>query len=467
MTAGNPVLHRHRIGLTRREYLQIGYSGLLGLGASQLAEAAARTRPGRGRAKSIILVFLTGGPSHIDTFDPKPDSPAEIRGDFTTIPTAIPGVRFSEYLPGFAKRMNQFALVRSMSHKNASHLPGTHWMMTGTPMPGIPISQGIDKIRSRNDWPCYGAGIDYHFPRTDGIPNAVHLPTYLIEGPLLWPGQYAGCMGARHDPWQIRDDPNNPNFRIENLSPPEGFALERLGRRRSLLDAVNEQQDRLSNLAETQPLSDTQKNAFALLTASKFTHAFRVDQEPAQLRDRYGRHMFGQSLLLARRLVESGVRMVQANMGIVQTWDTHVNNWVVLRDRLLPAVDKGVSALMDDLKDRGMLDDTLVIVTGEFGRTPKISTLAGQTLPGRDHWCEAFSSLFAGAGVQGGQVIGSTDASGAYVTADQFTAMDLGATVYDSLGIRPDSEFIDQAGRPLVLNHGQVIEPLYSGRGSI
>jgi uncharacterized protein (DUF1501 family) len=233
--------------------------------------------------------------------------------------------------------------------------------------------------------------------------------------------------------------------------------------RRALLDAVNLQQDRLSSLAETQALSDQQKAAFTLLASGGFSDAFRIDKEPDALRDRYGRHMFGQSLLLARRLVEAGVPVIQANMGIVQTWDTHVDNWKVLRERLLPPLDRGVGALLDDLNDRGLADDTLVIVTGEFGRTPKISTLPGQTLPGRDHWAEAFTSVFSGAGVRGGQVIGATDAQGGSPATEAFTANDLGATVYQALGIDPASHFTDQEGRPQLLNDGRPMDVLYTG----
>jgi hypothetical protein len=460
------VGHRHTIGVTRRELIQVGYSGLLGLTLSGVAgREAAAAAPRKGRARAVILVFLTGGPAHTDMFDLKPGAPAEVRGPFNPIGTNVSGVQISEHLPRLAKQMDRVAMVRSMTHLNNGHLPATHWMLTGKAIPGIPLNLGVDKIRSRSDWPSYGSALDYFRPRTDGVPSAVHLPTYLQEPPLLWPGQYAGIMGPKHDPWQITDDPNKPNFRVENLSLPSGFALERLQARQRLLDCVNRQQDRLSAVAETQSLTDRQKAAFSLLTSGGFGDAFRLEKEPAALRDRYGRHMFGQSLLLARRLVEAGVPIVQANMGIVQTWDTHVDNWVNLKNRLLPPLDQAVSTLLDDLKERGLAEDTLVIVTGEFGRTPKISTLAGQTLPGRDHWAEAFTTLFSGAGVRGGQVIGATDAVGGSPTTRAFTPDDLGATVYHLLGIDPASEFIDREVRPQRLNSGTVMQPLFTGAG--
>ncbi|MFN3648280.1 MAG: DUF1501 domain-containing protein [Armatimonadota bacterium] len=457
------VGHRHTIGITRRELLQAGYSGLLGLSLAGARAASAAPAP-RGRARAVILVFLTGGPSHLDMFDPKPDSPAEVRGEFGTIPTALPGVRFAEHLPGFAKRLDRLAVVRSMTHKNNGHLPATHWLLTGKAIPGIPEHLGVDKIRSRSDWPSYGSALGYFRPRTDGVPSGVHLPTYLQEPPLLWPGQYAGCMGPKYDPWQITDDPNKESFRVDHLSLPAGFGVERLQARRSILETVNRQQDRLGRLAEMQALDDQQRSAFTLLTSSAFAEAFRLEKEPAALRDQYGRHMFGQSLLLARRLVEAGVPIVQANMGIVQTWDTHADNWGALKNRLLPPLDRGVGALLDDLRDRGLAEETLVIVVGEFGRTPKISTLAGQTIPGRDHWCDAFTAVFSGAGVRGGQVIGATDAQGGSPATHAFTPDDLGATVYQALGIDPAAEFLDREGRPQRLNTGQVMEPLYTGR---
>lgn len=461
--------HRHTIGITRREFVQAGYSGLLGLGLSAAMGRASADPPStalptlRGRARSMVLVFLTGGPSHLDTFDPKPDAPAEVRGEFQPIPTGVPGIRISEHLPGLAKRMERLAIVRSLTHKNNGHLPATHWVLTGRAIPGIPEGLGVDKIRSRSDWPCYGAAVDYFKPRSDGMPAGVHLPTYLQEPPLLWPGQYAGCLGPKHDPWQIREDPNKRDFRVENLSLPAGFSLERMEARRSLLACVNREQDRLSRLAETQALSDQQQAAFTLLTSGSFASAFRIDQEPSAVRDRYGRHMFGQSLLLARRLVEAGVPVVQANMGNVQNWDTHGDNWNRLKNHLLPPLDQGVSALLDDLDGRGLLSETLVVVVGEFGRTPKISTLAGQRSPGRDHWSEVFSAAFAGAGVRGGQVIGASDAQGGSPATHGFTPDDLGATVYHLLGIDPASTFTDPEGRPQRLNTGQVIEQLFTG----
>jgi hypothetical protein len=406
----------------------------------------------------MILVFLTGGAPQHEMFDPKPDAPAEVRGEFNPIETCVPGIRVGEHIPGFAKRMDRLAIVRTLCHKNDGHLPATHWVLTGRAMPGLPENVGADKIRSRTDWPSYAAALDYFYPRSDGAPNGVNLPTYLQEPPLLWPGQYAGCMGPKHDPWQITDDPNKPGFRVQNLSLPSGFTVDRLQTRRSLLECVNGQQDRLARLAETRSLADKQRDAFTLLTSGAFAEAFRIEKEADAVRDRYGRHTFGQSLLLARRLVEAGVPIVQANMGIVQTWDLHAATGVSLKKRLLPPLDQGVGALLDDLQERGLLDETLVIVVGEFGRTPTLNKDAG-----RDHWSGVFSAAFAGAGIRGGQVIGASDAQGGAPATQGYTPDDLGATVYHLLGINPEAEFMDTEGRPQRLSLGKPIEPLFTG----
>jgi len=459
--------HRHTIGVSRRELLQVGYSGLLGLSLPSLfapaAQAAAPRAAGSagsaGRAKSVILVFLTGGPSHIDMFDPKPNTPAEVRGEFKAVGTNVSGIQITEHLPEFGKRMDRLAVVRSMTHKNNGHLPATHWVLTGYPIPNLPVDVGADKVRSRTDWPSYAAALDYFRPRTDGIPSGVNLPTYLQEPPLLWPGQYAGCLGAVHDPWQVTSDPNKPDFGVESLRLPSGFAVERLNNRRALLERVNNRQDRLSALAETRTLSEQQRLAFTMLTSGGFRKAFDMEQEPAAVRDRYGRHTFGQSLLLARRLVEAGVPVVQANMGHVQTWDSHENIFNRLKNDLLPPLDRGVGALLDDLRERGLADQTLVIVVGEFGRTPRLSG----NVPGRDHWAEVFSAVFSGAGVRGGQVIGASDATGGSPAGHAFSPDDLGATVYHALGIDPAAEFMDQQGRPVRLNQGEVMRSLYTG----
>ena len=452
---------------TRRDWLRAGCAGTIGLPAVYHALAqraiASETPPvASRRARSVILIVLTGGASQHDTFDLKPEAPDGIRGDFRPIDTAVPGIQICEHLPLLAERARRYALVRSMSHTENSHLPGTHKLLTGHPMP-LRRGSDLDNVLSRRDWPCYAAAYDAVRPRSDGVPNGVTLPNRLIEGPLTWPGQHAGFLGAAHDPWQIAGDPNSPQFRDDSLTLAAGVSIERLGRRDALLHEVNRQRTRLDSAASEQAFDEQQTTAISLLTSGKVVRAFDMEREPAAVRDQYGRHLFGQSLLLARRLVQAGVPIIQANMGIVQTWDTHDNNFVKLRDRLLPPLDRGVSALLDDLTATGLIDETLVVMVGEFGRTPKISLTAGAKIPGRDHWPQVYTAFFAGAGVQGGQAIGRSDSIGAYPVTRSFTPDDIGATIFTALALAPSTEFRDKLGRPLALSTGQVIEPIYSG----
>jgi Protein of unknown function (DUF1501) len=453
--------HRHTIGINRRELLQVGYSGLLGLGLASLPAAAARTSTGRGarKPKSVIIVYLTGAPSHIDTFDLKPDAPPEVRGEFKPIATKVPGLHVGEHLPHLAARADKYAIVRTLSHRENNHLVATHHVLTGYQQPGA----FFDKVASRTDWPCYSSGLNYFRPRNDGIPTGVNLPTFLVEGPLTWPGQHAGFLGARHDPWQISRDPNAADFRVDSLRLAAGLEIDRIDDRRALLEQVNRQQLALTELAETRRLSDQQQKAFAMLTAGRLAQAFEMEREPLAVRERYGRHAFGQSLLLARRLVQAGVPVVQANMGHVQNWDTHGDNFTRLKGSLLPPLDRGVAALLDDLATTGLLDETLVMLLGEFGRTPKIGGQPGAKNAGRDHWASCFFGLFAGAGVQGGQVIGKSDKIGAFPATTPYSPDDIGATVYHVLGIDPASEVRDRQDRPVQLNRGNVIQSLFTG----
>jgi hypothetical protein len=461
-------------GIARREFLQVGFSGVLGLGLPGLLAARARAGLAKGRtprARSMILVFLTGGLSHLDSFDMKPDAPDGIRGEFQPIDTDVAGLRVCEHLPGLSRQADRWAVVRSLSHQHTNHLNATHQILTGHPQPGA----FFDKIASRTDYPCYAAALDTIKPRADGLPGGIMLPTFLMEGPLVWPGQHAGFLGPRHDPWQIRQDPNQPGFRVGELALPDGFSVERLERRRGWLDAFEAGHDAWQAKAEAQaqahpdaagdPIARQRAQAYKLLLSGQVARAFELDREDPRVRDRYGRHMYGQSLLLARRLVQAGVPIVQVNMGRVQTWDTHSGNFKKLKDQLLPPTDRGVSALLDDLAATGLLDETLVIVTGEFGRTPRIGASTGNANgpDGRDHWSKCFSAVFAGAGVRGGQAIGQSDRNGAYPASRPYTPGDFAATIYRALGVDPETELRDRLDRPIRLGNGTLIEPLFSG----
>ncbi len=441
--------------VNRREMLQIGYAGLLGAGLSSLAFAQQPPlRAQRQPPQSVILVFLTGAASHLETFDPKPDAPEEIRGEFKAITTKTPGLLVCEHLPKLAARSHLYSVIRSLAHRENNHLVATHHVLTGHMQPGA----FFDKIASRDDFPNYAGGLCYFREPPPGTPCGVNLPTYLMEGSLLWPGQHGGFLGPKHDVLQITQNPNRPDFRVENLRPAPGLAVDQLADRVTLLEAINSQQKWLAQAAETQKLTDQQRQAVNVLTSGKVAKAFEMDQEPAKTRDRYGRHPFGQSCLLARRLIEAGVPVVQANMGHVQNWDNHSQLFQRMKNDLLPPLDTAVSALLDDLHDRGLLASTLVVMLGEFGREPKINKDAG-----REHWAPCFCGLFAGAGVRGGQVIGKSDASAAYPATTPYSPDDLGATIYTVLGIDPHAEVFDRLHRPVQLNRGSVIRPLFDG----
>ncbi len=441
--------------MTRRGFLQVGYSGMVGLGLpGLLAARSASAGATPGRARSVIVVLLSGGLGQHDSFDMKPEAPDGIRGEFKPIDTAVPGIRVCEHLPGLAARAGKLAIVRSMAHPEGNHLLAVHRVLTGQPSSPRGASD-LDRVATRDDFPCYGAVLDRVRRRDDGIPNGVALPLRLVEGPLTWPGQDAGFLGPRHDPWQLKLDPNRPEARDDSLALPNGLDPARLHLRRHLLS-----QSAAAPPGDT--FVDHQDAALALLCDGRVGRALDLDREDPRLVDRYGRHLFGRSLLMARRLVEAGVPIVQATMGIVQNWDTHVANFPRLKNDLLPPLDRAVSALLDDLGSRGMLDETLVVVLGEFGRTPKISELTPGAVPGRDHWPKVFPAIFAGAGVVGGQLIGKSDRLGAFPLSRSFGPPDLAATIYNALGVDPATELRDRLGRPIRLCSGEVMAPLYT-----
>lgn len=453
-------------GLDRRGLLRAAAAGVVGASLprsiSLAGESTSEKLIGFGRAKSVLIVLLSGGPSQLDTLDPKPEAPAEVRGEFSPISTTIPGVHVCEHLPKLAQQTDRWAIVRTLAHREHNHLLATHVALTGRPTPVPRGGSDLDRVETRNDFPNYASALDFIRPRDDGRPSGVSLPNYLIEGPLTWPGQHSGFLGAKHDPWQINGDPSDKDFRMQALTMRDGVSRGRLRSRRELLDDLNHGHSRLKG-GETDSLRDQQNLAFGLLTSGKMTEAFDMNRESDATKDRYGRNKFGQSLLLSKRMIEAGVPIVQATMGIVQTWDTHVDNWGKLKNTLLPQLDQGLAALTDDLTTTGLLEETLVIVMGEFGRTPKVSTLPGQTIPGRDHWAHAYSGLFAGAGIQGGQVLGQTDAQAAYPVTNSWSPADICSTIFNALGVDSDATLIDPLNRPHHLLNGNVISSLYTG----
>jgi hypothetical protein len=462
---------------TRREIIEIGYSSALGASLAALSggRALAVEPTGRSeavstpRAKSVLFLFLFGGPSHLDTFDPKPEAPAEYRGDFRPIQTAVSGVQICEHLPEIARRMDRLALVRSMTCNPSfgDHRMAVHGLLGG--IDELPPGAGL--AASRRDWPCWCAGVEYTRRGRDGLPASVVLPGAVVDpGTGLYPGQNAGLLGAKFDPFHTRGNPADSKYHVDDsLRMPVGMTVKRLASKQTLLADLNRQQSALASALETMPYENCQREAFGVLTGGRLAQALAIDDEPEAVRDRYGRHMFGQTMLLARRLIAAGVPIVQANVSYQALWDTHYNNFDGLRN-YLPHLDRGVSALLDDMQASGLLDETLVVIMGEFGRTPRLVQPNGALpyfkTPGRDHWMSCFFGLFAGAGVRGGQVIGKSDAVAAYPITQAYHHSDVGATVYTALGIDPATEIRDIQGRPLRLNNGRVIEALYTGRES-
>jgi hypothetical protein len=441
-----------RAGIDRRSFLRIGGLGLAGLSLPQLLRAEAKAGSARrGSAKSVILLFQFGGPSHLDTFDPKPDAPAEVRGEFGTIGTPVPGIRVTEHLPRLAGLADKFALVRSVHHKSSSHNPGAYYSLTGRQ----PLRNVVTLNASATDFPHPGSIVDYLDRTKRDVPSFVALPTMIADGPFRTPGEFAGFLGKMYDPLWVLKDPNRPGFDVTELSLPEGLTARRVDDRQALV----RQLDGLSRLADREAIAgmdDYRARAADLLTSPATKKAFALHEEPARVRDRYGRTTYGQSTLLARRLVEAGVRFVTVyySRGI-SGWDTHKKNFTTLKGSRLPQTDQTVSALLEDLEGRGLLGETLVYWTGDFGRTPKINKDAG-----RDHWPPCQTVLLAGGGIGGGRVHGASDRTGAYPSADPARPDDITATVFHALGFDPKTLIHDQLKRPMPISAGRPIASL-------
>jgi hypothetical protein len=438
----------HSRAISRRAALQVGTLVLGGLTLADLlrerAEAAGAANETRVDAlpdkdTSVIQIFMGGGPSHIDMYDLKPHAPAEIRGEFRPIATDLVGVQIGEHLPHLAKTMSRVAIVRSVTHKNAGHLPASHWMMTGYEPP---------PSTTTNVNPSCGALV----ARAKGS-NAVGMPGYVsIPRKQLLGG--ASYLGVAYNPFTTESDPLDEKFAVRNLKLPAGLNAARLGDRQALLHAFDRMRsdlDRQGDLAGTDRFG---RQALDIISGARAQAAFDIQREKAATRDRYGRTAVGQRCLLARRLVEAGVTFVTVLSG--GEWDTHVNNFATLKNNSIPPFDQALAALIDDLYERQLDRRVMVIVYGEFGRTPKINPQAG-----RDHWPGAFSVLFSGGNLRVGQVVGATDSQAAYPTSDPYTPGDVLATVYQFLGIDGRREFLDRAGRPLrLLPEGSPIGPL-------
>ena len=475
--------------MSRRQLLRVGGLGSFGLTLPALLRAEARgaslndekSVPAALRPiRSCILVFYYGGPSHIDTYDMKPNAPAEIRGQFGSIATSVPGIRVCELLPETACVLDRLAIVRSMHHPMTNHNAAAFTTLCGRD----PLKGDLELLSNdRNDPPCYGAILSAMMRERPGLPTYVALP-HVMYNVVQLPGQVPGFLGSAHGPFQVNADPSAPDFQMGELELPGDLSLDRLDHRASLLNTLDKQRSRSLSHVEavmkagpsspaggsTAPGTGTAKSldpcdvytekAFRLLHSPAVRRAFDLGLEDPKLRDRYGRHKLGQSVLLARRLVEAGVRFItvydgQYN-GQTANWDSHANVFGRMKNDLAPPADQSFAALITDLANRGLLDETLVIGMGEFGRTPKINGNAG-----RDHWPNCYSVILAGGGVKGGITFGSSDKFGAYPDSDGVSPGDLAATLFWRFGLNPAQDIVDLTGRPYTLAIGRPISALF------
>lgn len=429
-------------GTSRRDFLRVGGVGAMSLPLLLQAEAQAKKEnspgtPNKARAKSVILVYLGGGLSHHDSFDPKPEAPEEIRGQYGTIATRVADLRVSEKLPQMAKVMDKLALVRSGAHNNDHHETATNWVLSGRF--GSPFG----------DYPAIGAVAAHHFGFTAALPPYVAVPR---NPSFTWELGKSAFLGGRYESFKA-GDPNQNGYKVENLTTAEPLSKKQVARRESLLAAVDRLAERVEGNDQIATYDEFHQRAAEMILNKDARRAFAIDAETPKLRDRYGRTTAGQSMLLARRLVEAGVRFVTVNYG---GWDHHAKIFEGL-DKKLPEFDQAVSALVEDMTDRGTANDTLVLVMGEFGRGPKINKDAG-----RDHWGPAASLLFFGAGVKPGLVLGKTDKQGGYVTQRPVAPADVCYTVLDALGIDPRKQLVTPDGRPIeVLDKGEAVTELW------
>lgn len=470
LTFGLPRGTRHCDGLTRREVMRVGAIGLGGLCLPHLlgsADAAAAAGTGQPipRARSVVILYLSGGPSQLDMWDMKPEASQEIRGTFRPIDTTVPGIQVCEHMPRMARVADMYTIVRTMSHGETEHLRAGYWVMTGTPLLR-PVAQASGMLRE--DRPHAGAVLSRFLTRPRMIPPFVTIPEFVSPVGVPRPGQNAGFLGAEDDPYLVHSDPNLPDYSPGELSPPAGLPASRLASRRSLLRLVDDRLGYLQNAPAGRNLVSYYSQAFDMVLSQAARRAFDVSLETEATRDRYGRHVFGQSVLVARRLVEAGVRLVQVNFmrhdrgkgG--QGYDSHSSppnpphlSWA--RDELLPPTDAAFASLIEDLSERGLLGETLVIMMGEFGRTPRFNERGG-----RDHWSRCYSAVLAGGGVRGGQVYGTSDRIASTPTSEPVSPEDLLATLYHLVGLDPRTEIHDLQRRPFPISTGKPVWGLLS-----
>ncbi|MER3416946.1 MAG: DUF1501 domain-containing protein [Gemmataceae bacterium] len=417
-------------GVTRRQFLQVGGLATFGLLLPEYLRAQAQLPAHQRKQVNCILLWMQGGPSHLDTFDPKPDAPAEIRGEFGVVDTVLPGVKLSEHLPRLARRLDKFSIVRGHDPQNGSHGHADHLMMSG------------HKFNPSLPFPCYGSVVSKERGYRNGMFPFVQLGSHVDR---RFNGGTAGFLGDQYNPFEVTGDPSRSDFRVRDLDLVSGVDAARVERRHGMLAELERYQAAVEKhvAAPVQTRDAFYERAFSLVTSRAAKQAFDLTREPPRVRDAYGMNSFGQSCLLARRLIEAGVHFVTVTDG---GWDTHQNNFRSLKDRLLPRLDRGYSALLDDLHERGLLDTTLVVWMGDFGRTPKVNASAG-----RDHWATAGVVCMGGGGVKTGCIVGATNALGEYVVDTPVRPQDIAATIYYCLGVPLDRWYRAHDGRPIQL----------------
>jgi hypothetical protein len=444
-------------GVSRRSFVQLGMAGMgaIGLPALLRAKEAAAKSGHATKDTSVILLWLDGGPSHHDTYDPKPDAPREYAGIWNPIKTVVPGFDISEMFPLQAKITDKFSVVRSVHHDAGDHFTGGHWMLTGR--------GGVSGAMKSGKFPFFGSiATKVTGPRQAGMPSNVAIPYAMSIG--IRPGYFGGnYLGVQHDPFQTQGNPNAAKFSVKNLVLPKTLSVERLEDRRNLQKYFDRLRHNVEQTGTADAMDRFEQRAFEMVTGEKARQAFDIDSEDSKLRDKYGRNTWGQSTLLARRLVEAGTTFVTCHFG---GWDSHWNHQATM-ERHLPKVDQAVSALFTDLDQRGLLDKVLVMVMGEFGRTPKMNNggNGGPPLskgtPGRDHWGNALSVLMGGGGIKGGQVVGSTNRLGEVPQDRPLRPGDIHHTIFRILGVDPALHFKNHSGRPIIaIDHGKVIDEL-------
>ncbi|MEX2173229.1 MAG: DUF1501 domain-containing protein [Pirellulaceae bacterium] len=448
-------------GISRRELLRVGGLGFCGLNLAGLLAPAASAAATGGRAKTCIVLFLMGGPPQHSTWDPKPAAPAEVRGEIGPITTMIPGIQFGELMPKLAAQADKLAILRAVSTGDNAHSSSGYYMLTGRPH--APMNFENANPGAPNDWPNIGSVVGRLTSRRGELPQSVRLPCHIFNTDgSVWPGQTGGFLGRSADPWLFRCEPASPDFKIPEFLLPVDVSAERMSRRHSLLTELNQRFAAVENSGRLEEYDGLTQRAFHLLSSAQARGAFDLTAESEETRERYGRTQFGQSCLLSRRLVEAGVRLVQVNWhrgpdepSDNPCWDSHTDETKRLKEVLIPPMDNAFAALLSDLEQRGLLDETLVVCLSEFGRSPRFNARGG-----RDHWGSVFSVALAGGGIRGGVVHGVSDKLGAYPQDGLVKPEDITATIFHCLGIAPQSEMHDAQGRPHALSNGQKIEPI-------